>query len=180
MAKPTPLFSIAATTHLGAVAGKKTKKCFTGSRYSYCDNDINNWLPADQPNSGDCVITTLAFSRSWIFVEAAQAVLGDTTMTDIIALGNELIRRGHTLTLSQDEEMVEKTEAGEKTEMRVDGYGNFSFVETGDPKNPVSVGSVYRVGRAWRAFVARLGSGGRWYADYRFLVRNLDTLKLGI
>lgn len=177
-AKPIQLFSVFATTPLDAVAGKPTKKCFTDSRWGYRDPDFDNWLRADQFDADACVITTLAPSRSWTFVEAAQAVLGDANTTDTVALGNELIRRGHPLTLPQDEEMVEKTENGVKTGMSVDAYGNFCFVETGNPENPVSVARVHRDDPRWRADVGRLGNGSRWYAGHRLLVRNLDASKL--
>lgn len=179
-AKPTPLFSTVATTELGAVAGKKTKKCFVDiSRYTYRDAGFDDWLPANQPNADACVITTLAPSREWTFAEAAAAVLVVPADTPIKTLGELLIKRGHTITLPQDEEMMEKTENGEKIEMRVNGYGNFCFVETGDPKNPVSVGHVYRGERAWHAYVHSLGDGNRWRASHRLLVRNLDASKLG-
>ena len=180
--KHVPLFSVVATTNLGAVVGKKTKKCFTGSRWVYHDSDFDNWLPSDQPKTDACAITTLASARNWTFIEAAVAILGIIGIdgsTNIATIGKLLIENGHTITLAQAEEMVERTESGEETKMRTDGYGNFFFVETGDSKDPVSVGSVSRDGRDWDAVVDPLGGGVcRWRADYRLLVRNLDTLKL--
>ena len=173
--RQSSLFSIAATTPLDAVAGKKTNQCFPiGERYAYRDNDFDNWLPANQPNADACVITTLVATESWTFAEAAARVLGIGAGTSILMLGDALIQNGHTMTLAQVEEMVEKTENGVKTEMRVDGYGNFFFVETEDPKNPVSVGNVVRDGRDWGARVRRLARGYRWRADIRLLVRNLE------
>ncbi len=172
--KPTPLFSVIATTNLGAVAGKKTKQCFTGSRYVYRDADFDNWLPANQSNADACVVSTLGFAESWTFAEAAAKLLGIGADSGVKLLGTALIENGHTMTLAQAEEMVEKTERVEKTGMRTDGYGNFFFVETGDTKNPVSVGRVYRVERVWFAFVLRLDDGSRWYALRRLLVRNLS------
>ncbi|MFA5942240.1 MAG: hypothetical protein WC798_01020 [Candidatus Paceibacterota bacterium] len=180
-AKHDPLFSVSATTSLAAIKEKKTKKCFTGSRWTYRDSDFDNWLPADQPNADACTITTLAPSREWTFIEAAVAVLGIIgidTNTDVATIGEYLIKQGHTMTLAEAEEMVEKTEKSEETGMRTDGYGNFFFIETGNPKNPVSVGYVSRDGRGWGAGVRSLGRGYRWSADYRLLVRNLDTQKL--
>ena len=171
------LFSVIAATQLGAIDGKKTKKCFTGSRWAYRDSDIDNWIQRDQPNSDACVISTLAPARNWTFVEAAAAILGIGAGTDTVPLGKLLIEHCHTITLAQAEEMVEKTERGEEIGMRADGYGNFFFVETGS-KDPVSVGDVRRDGRGWEARVARLGRDARWYADSRLLVRNLDSSKL--
>jgi hypothetical protein len=179
--KPTSWLSIVATTPLGAVKGKPTKKCFVvGKRYYYRDDDFDNWLPASQSNAGACVITTLAPSHNWTFAEAAAAILGIGAGSGIVLLGNALIENGHTVTLPQGEEMVEKTENGVETGMRTDGYGDFCFTETGDPKNPVSVAGVFRDGPRWHALVSRLDYGFRWYAAYRLLVRNLDTSKLGL
>lgn len=173
------LFSVIATTSLGAVAGKLTANCFASPQYVYRDADFDNWLSANQPDASACVISTLAFSKSWTFVEAAAKVLGIRDSTDVVLLGNALIAGGHTMTLPQGEEMVEATERGENTGMRIDGYGNFFLVETGDPKNPVSVGYVDRVGHAWNAYVFTLGYGCRRDAGHRLLVRNLsDASKL--
>ncbi len=180
-AKPITFLSIVATTNLDAVAGKKTKKCFVvGNRYYYRDADFDNWLPANQLGADACVITTLAPAKDWKFAEAAAAILGVGAGTNIVLLGNLLIEHGHTMTLPQGEELVDKTERGEKTGMRTDGWGNWFFVETGDPKNPVSVGHVLRDSRGWCAHVRSLDYGYRWNADPRILVRNLDTSKLGL
>lgn len=175
-----PLFSIVATINLGTVGGKKTKKFFTGPRWVYRDSDFDNWLPADQPKSAACIITTLALSRNWTFAEAAVALLGIIGIdvdSDVATIGNLLIKQGHTMTLAQAEGIVEKTERGEKTEMRTDGYGNFFFVETGDPKKPVSVGYVNRGERDWYAHIRRLGRDNSWDVGNRLLVRNLDASK---
>jgi len=173
-----PLLSIVATTHLGATNSKKTSKCFTGQPWSYRDGDFDNWLQKDQPNADTGVISTLAVSRTWLFAEAARALPGVEQTVDIAALGRSLIACGYTMTLVQAEEMVETTERGEKTGMRTNRYGNFFFVETGNPNDPVSVGFVHRDRRVWDASLGRLGR--RWYADNRLLVRNLDASKLGL
>lgn len=178
--KHISLLSVVATTNLGAVAGKKTKQCFPiGSRYAYRDGDLDNWLPANQPKTDPCVIAIFAPAKDWTFAEAASTVLGIGAGTDIVLLGKLLIGHGHTMTLPQAEEMVGKTDDNEKTGMHTDGYGNFFFVETGDPKNPVSVGYVFRGSLDWYAFVVSLAGGRRWSAGDRLLVRNLsDTSKL--
>ena len=171
------LFSVIATTRFGTVTGKKTKKCFIGSRYVYRDSDFDGWLPKNQPDVDACIITTLAPIKDWTFAEAAAAILDIGVGTDIALMGKLLIEHGHTITLPQVEEMVEKTERNEKTGIRIDGWGNFFFVENED--GTVSVGFVIRGERAWRADVFRLGRGPRWGADGRLLVRNLDASKLG-
>lgn len=173
------LFSVIATMNLGAVAGKKTRKCFVGNRWYYRDGDFDNWLPANQPNAEACAITVLGLSRDWTFAEAAAAVLGIGTDTSIQLLGKALIENGLTMTLAQAEEMVEATERGGNTGIRTNGLGNFFFVETGDPKDPVSVGYVHRAEHDWNARLDRLGGGRRWRAGRRLLLRNLATSRLG-
>src|SRR3989344_3038354 len=167
-------FSVGATTQLNNIVGKKTKRCFVDSRWAYRDSDLDSSLPIQQPNAPACTISTLAPTKSWTFVEGAAAILGIGASTDSVLLGTALIENGYTMTLVQAEEMVKKTERHEKTKMRVDGYGNFFFVETGDEENPVSVGCVFRDERVWRAYVFRLGHGSRWHADIRLLLRNLN------
>lgn len=177
-AKSIPLFSVIAETNLDALGKKRTKECFPKPRYAYRDNNFDNWLPVNQPKTDKCVIATLACTKDWTFAEAAAKVLGVGAGTSSKLLGKALIENGHTVTLVQAEEMVNKTEDGEETGMRTDGYGNFFFVETGDEDNPVSVGFVNRGGRDWGADVDSLDDGFRWYADRRLLVRNLDASKL--
>lgn len=170
-----PLFAVIATTEQGEISEKATKRCFAG--YTYRDDDLDRWLGAMQPASEAGVITTLGFKKGWLFAEAARALTGVEQAADMAALGRSLIENGYTMTLAQAEDMVERAKRGEQTGMRTDGYGNFFFVETGDPKNPVSVGHVFRYD-GWDAHVQRLGGDGRWGAGNRFLVRNLDASKL--
>ncbi len=104
----------------------------------------------------------------------------DVEETDTVKVGNQIIALGYTMTPQQHQEMVEKAERGEDTGMQTNGYSNFCIVETGDPKNPVSVVDASRGGPGWGAGVRRLGYGLRWYAGRRLLVRNLDASKLGL
>ena len=176
--KQPPFLSVIATTKLAAIAGKKTKQCFTGDRWYHCDSDFDGWLPKDQPDAAASDIATLAFAKEWTFAEAATKILGLGAGTSIQLLGKALIENGHTMTLAQAEELVEAIERGEQTGLRIDGWGNFFFVETGNEDNPVSVGGVHRDVRDWDANVDRLGRGYRWSADDCLLVRNLDASKL--
>lgn len=173
-----PLFTVSATTPLDTVSAKAQSKCFVGDRWHKngrdSDFDVGRYFKKDQPNAVACTITTIAFKRQWRFVEFAVAILGDEWKgKSVKELGNEIIRRGFPLTNAQAEAMVEKTEAGEKTDMCTNSYGNFYFTETGDTENPVAVAGVDRGGRLWSAFVDRLGRGLGWSAGSRFLLRNL-------
>jgi hypothetical protein len=181
-AKAPKLFSSASTYALGAVSGKKTKKCFTGKFWYYRDNDFDNWLSADQPNAIACTVTVLTPMKDWTFVEAAVSVLNVSPDTPVVTLGKLLIERGHTMPLTKLEAMAEATERGEKTGMVTNGWGNFAFVETGNENNPVSVGCVLRSGvdRHWSAGVFGLSHVFRWFAGVRLLVCNLDPSKLGL
>lgn len=176
--KATALLSVAATIELAVVAGKPTKKCFTGSRYAYRDSDFDGCLPKEQPETVACTITTLTPSRDATFAQWAAFVLGVPADTSIEKLAALLKERGHTMTLAQAEAMVEATESKSgNTGMRTDGWANWFFVENKD--GSVSVAFVVRDVSGWFASVDRLGLGLRWYADFRLLVRNLDASKLG-
>lgn len=174
--KPKSPFSLVATTRLDAVVGKETVRCFTPPQYaSHRDKDFAEWLLANQPDEVPCMVQSIELSKDWTFAEAAAAILGVTEDASRGLLALLLIKGGHTLTLTQVEEMVELTERGEKTGLRIDGFANFFFVETGDERNPVSVGRVGRGDREWGASVRRLSRGTRWRTVHRLLVRNLGA-----
>ena len=177
MEQKVPLFSISTITNLGSVDGKKTKRCFIGDRWCHRDKNFDNLLGETQPSTGPCTIATLVFSQEWTFVETAATILGIGVDTDAKLLGQLLIKRGHTITLPQSEEMMEKTNRGEKTDMCTDGYGNFFFVETGNQENPVSLGRVYGEERAWFADIGMISHDRRWFAASRLLLRNPEALK---
>ena len=121
-----------------------------------------------------CIISTLGSTKDLSFAEIAAKVLGVGVNSSIRFLGTALIENGHTMTQAQAEEMVERTERGEKTRMRTDGYEKFFFVETGNPENPVRIDSVSRLGLGGGSL--KLGHTCRVF--YRLFVRNLDTSKL--
>jgi len=178
--KQASFFSIIASTALGAVAGKPTKKCFAGSYYAYRDTDFDRWLPADQLQATPCEITTLASAKDATFAQWVSTILGVSASTPTKTLGSLLIERSHAMTLVQADNVVGRTENGEATGMQTNGYANFFFVETGNEDDPVSVARVRRYDSRWNAYVDGLGDVIRWSAGGRILVRNLDASKLGL
>ena len=179
VAPEPPWLSVIATTPLDAVAGKSTKKCFVDQRrWVPRDADFDNLLSAEQPDTGPCVVSTIDSTKLWTFVEVAAKIVGLGAGTSVKLLGQALIKGGHTISLPQGEQMVELTETGVKTGMRVDGWSNCAFLETGDEENPIAVAYVYCDDPQWDADVHSLGDGGRWRAGRRLLVRNLDASKL--
>ncbi|MDR3547758.1 MAG: hypothetical protein P4M11_05755 [Candidatus Pacebacteria bacterium] len=184
MAKAPRLFSSASTYPQRAVAGKKTKKCFTGNLWGHRDSDFDRWLSADQPDADAGAVTVLTPEKDWTFAEAAVSVLNVSPDTPILVLAKLLIKRGHTMPLTRVEAMAEATERGEKTSMVTNNWGNFAFIDNGDPggENPVSVAHVVRYddARPWSAYVYVLADSNRWIAGYRLMVCNLDPSKLGL
>jgi hypothetical protein len=172
-----PLFTISTTFHLAAVPAKRQKDCFADKkRWSYRDGCLDSYFKKDQDEAGDCDVAIAIFHKEWHFREFAAAVLGaEWAAKSLKEIGEEIIRRGLTLTCAQAEAMVEATERGEKTDMRTDGYANFYFTETGDVENPVAVGVVLRDDPRWDAYAYRLGDGNRWLVELRFLLRNLKV-----
>ncbi|MFI5260476.1 MAG: hypothetical protein ACHQU0_01615 [Candidatus Paceibacteria bacterium] len=174
-----PFLSIIARSQLLEIESKETSKCLVGSRYGSRDSDINRWLPVSQPKVGACVISTLELSSDWTFAEVAAKVLGFGVHSSKKLMGQILIDQAHIMTLPQAEEMVEMTERDGDTSMRIDGYGNFFFVETGSEDDPVS---VVRVGRKdssrWYTRVYKIGDKCRRRHGPCFLIPNLDASKL--
>ncbi|MBI2030466.1 hypothetical protein HYT05_02485 [Candidatus Kaiserbacteria bacterium] len=180
MSEKQTLFSVIAMTPFDAIAGKKTAECFSGGIWGNRDSDFDTLLPADQPEAGLAVVSTLEPSRDWTFAEAAATVLGVPVNTPSKMLGTLLIERCHTVTLPQVELMASAAERGVQNGLRTNGYGNFFFVETINPEKPVAVGHVYRyrAGSAWHTSINGLGRGSAWRFDCRLLVRNVDISKL--
>jgi hypothetical protein len=153
-----------------ATPDKKTKDCFLESRYYYRDDNLDGWLPEVQPMGKAGQFTARELEKELNFKEIAQVILGvDKTPLDDLAKG--LIEKGHTVVLSQIEVLIERTDSGENTGIRTDGYANFFFVE--NKEGGVSVVNVRRyVGRRWGVYVVHFVSDSRWYVEYRFFFRN--------
>lgn len=123
-------------------------------------------------------ITVLTPSKAGTFVEwfsAALNVPADTSSAQSIA--KLLIDRGHLVSEPQIKEMKKRTDRGEPTGMRTDGWGNWFPRKNG---NSVSVGSVTRDRLRWYGHDCDLASSRRWDAENRILLCNLDPSKLGL
>lgn len=175
-----PLFSVIAATEQGFIRVAETKTCFVD--YTWRDFDFDDRLPAEQPKSDPCVITTLGLKKDWLIIEAARALPGIEQTADIAALGRSLIANGYTMSLAQAEDMVERTKRGEPTGVNNVGSGNFFFVETSDESKPVAVAYVLRQHpdrpSSWGAFFHELDFDNCWNVGHCLLVRNLDASKL--
>ncbi len=155
-----------------------TSACFTSS--IWCDRDVrfDGWLRPRQPERDAQLVTLMKARKDSTFVEFAQAVLGVTTVA-VRELGNLLVERGHTLTLTQVERLVEGIEEHKDNVFSVDGYASFFFVQTEDEEVPVVVGIVTRYGvRNWKASISRLDRDTRWDTSCRFLLCNAANSKL--
>lgn len=172
-------FLVVATTRLGAIGAKQTKKCFTGNRWGsgVANMYLQYQLPVIQRRVVACDIATLAPSHKWTFAEAAAAVLGVSASIGLELLGKLLIKYGHTLTLAQLEEMAESTKAtmsDQYENMRIDGYANFAFVKSDGKYDPVLVASVYKLGNLhWSTDANKLDNHKYRSTDSRLIVRNL-------
>lgn len=131
------LFSVVGTTILDQTDGKPMEKCFIGPRWAPRNKNYDGLVTGSRANA--CVITALAPLRDWSFVTIAAFILGKNWNISTLDIGNLLIKSGYTAVPAQAEKLVEATDKHGTTGMCVDGYNNFLFVETGDPKDPVAV-----------------------------------------
>jgi hypothetical protein len=158
-----------------------TNECLTGSIWGYRNLLFDTLLSKHQKATKTGTAAALATTREWRLIKAARAILGVTT-NDVKKLGNLLIKGGYTLTLKQVQDLVERTEAGEATGLKTDGYANFFFVETGNEDEPVLVGIVdHRHVRdviCWDANIDHLDGGRYWSVERRLLLGNMDALRL--
>lgn len=172
---PNGLFSITDTRKQSALKSKLTNECFvpTWAGWAYGNHGkFDGLLPVNQPETGSCVITTLAASRSWTLTEGASSVLGIDTM-DVMFLSKLLIKRGHTMTLTQAEAVT-----GGKSNLH-----DYFFVETGNRKRPVIAGCISQLDYCDTRYASPVR---RDWDDYilpacsRLIIPNLDTAKLGL
>ncbi|MDO8567011.1 MAG: hypothetical protein Q7R58_02570 [bacterium] len=172
------ILSVVATTHLDAIVGKQTSQCFVGWQWGGRDDSFDNWLPANQPEVGSCIISALVHLGKWTLEESVRTILNVDETADIALLGTLLIERDYTMVLPQAEEMVKKTDSSEKTGVRFSGHGTFFFVQKKKGhvgRNPVLVGSVYRYQARNSVWVPRsrsLDDPHFWDAERRILVPN--------
>lgn len=163
------ILTLVKTITTPATAGKKTADCFTNSsRYYYRDNDLDTWLPEDQPEQAESKFSVHQLSRPATFKQAVESFLGQSG--DIETLSRLLKERGCTTTLPTIESFIERQESGEDVGLRTDGWWNFFFVENED--GSVSVVYASRFDRRWGVDVDRLDNDGVWDADHRFFFRN--------
>ncbi len=154
---------------LHSSAEKATKKCFTNtSQYYHRDGDLDNWFPKNQPAQDEKKFSVRELTESATFLEMVGNILG--TAGDVVTFSRLLIEAGHTMTLPEIEDLIERQEKGEDVGLRTNGYDNFFFVENTD--KTVSVVFVYRGGEQWYVYVSRLDRAYRWVAGYRLFLRN--------
>lgn len=92
--------------------------------------------------SDGSTITVLTPTRAATFVEWFTAATGMPADTPIDTLAKLLKEHGHLINPTQVEEMKKRTDRGEPTGMRTDGWGNWFPRQDGDS---VSVGYAFRV-----------------------------------
>jgi hypothetical protein len=168
------ILALVKTITTPAVVGKKTKDCFTNkSRYAYRDSDLDNWLPQNQPGQSEGKFSVQNLTRGATFKQVVESFVGAAgEISDLTP-----ILRHHITTLPTIESLIERQEAGEDVGLRMDGWGNFFFVE--DAEGGLSVVLVNRLGYGrWHVNVRRLDRGVVWHGGRRFFFRNTDTVSL--
>ncbi|MFA6273216.1 MAG: hypothetical protein WC673_01865 [Candidatus Paceibacterota bacterium] len=157
------------TIPVSAIGAKPTTDCFTNqSRYYYRDGDLDRYLPKVQPDQPESKFAVCELTEASTFKQMVENILG--VQGDINTLSKLLKEHGHTTTLPTIEALIERQENGEDVGLLTNGYANFFFVENED--GSVSVVAVDRGGGQWDVYQRSLGRGHRWFAVYRFFLRN--------
>ncbi|MFM2330552.1 MAG: hypothetical protein RLZZ26_59 [Candidatus Parcubacteria bacterium] len=173
--------SVIGVTQLGPLPEKSTLHCFTAQYYAYRAAEIRAWLPAVQSSVAASVVTSLAFSSEWTFMDVAHSLPGIENTTNIVALSRSLVLRGYTVSLTQVEEMIEIAERSDSQNTHLctrDCWINCFFVDTGESRAPIAVLDVSHGRRGWYARISKLDSEESWEVENRFHIGNLNISKL--
>jgi hypothetical protein len=162
------ILSFVKTVSFPEIAGKKTGKCFICKIFGYRDNDLDNWLPKNQPNQPEGKFSVQQLAKGSTFKKVVESFLGVTG--DINFLAKTLKEQNHTTTLPVVESLIERQESGEDVGLLTNGWGNFFFVE--DKDGSVSVVNARRFGGQWSVRVCRLAYVCEWRGGARFFFRN--------
>lgn len=192
-AKRKPLLTVVATTNLGAIASKETAACCTRLCYDeHRYDELNRRLDKVQLHTKGCTISTCAPAvRGWTWVEAAWSLPNiRQNATSITRLDRALLIYGYTITLSQIEDLIERTERGENTGLGGKVTNAFCFMQQRNGGDTVVVGEIMHnnLSGSWGINI----TGFDFYAldrspqynsqfldiDYRLLIPNLDASKL--
>ncbi len=174
---PSPL-PIAATTNLDGTRQKLTRNCFRSKCWTvYRDTNLDRLLPLAQKATPACAVTTFAPGGGMTLSEWARCVLGKSPGFGLARMATSLVRLRYVMTLTQVEKLVEATECGVETGIRIDGHGTYFYVETGLSQDPVMIGAVNRLPTIWHGMLIPFDYGGAWFAGYRLLVPNYPTPK---
>ncbi len=178
----TSLFvSVVALTKLGAVAGKKTIDCFSGTPFSRRrDPNITRWLPRNQSDAGACTIATAASSGDATYMEWTAAFLGVPANTSLGIIYGHLKERHHILTLPQLEKMAQSAWPDSNASMVDDGWSNFGFVENTD--GSISVVDLQRDGSRswWKNYIYNFDYPVDWTPSVRYLIPNICNSMPGL
>ena len=170
----SPLIRVIQMTKLPAMCRVSTDKCLLPPRFMYRDINLVTLLPEFQPEADACTIATLSPVGNVTIPKYAAAILRipeDTPHKDI----EDLLKiRGHTLLLTQLDEMVARTDLKMSTKMLTNGHANFCFLENRDGSVSMAfVRYLYRDG--WYAKkLLRFDDGNFLNVSHRILVSNLD------
>lgn len=158
-----------ATSKIEATEEYLTTDCFKSKNIRYRDSDFDNYLRNDMPTVGGGEFSVYSWEKPITFKQMVQALL-NTKVEDFSVLEKQLIAGGHTFSLKQIENILERTDNGEDLGLVKDGWSNLFFIHDRDGK--VVVGSArLREGR-WSADVYRFGLDDAWLAERRVSFRN--------
>lgn len=169
----SPLIRVIQTTELPAMCRMSTSKCLSFPRFRYRDTNFTS-LPEFQSEVDGCIIATLSPLENITILKYAAAILRIPAETSQKRIEDLLKIRGHTLLLTQLDEMVARTDAKFLTKMLTNGHANFCFLENKD--GSVSVGFVYyRYYDGWYARkILKFDDRDSLSVSHRVLIRNLD------
>lgn len=141
------LRSLSTTLTIPAQPECTVANCFTDKKVFACrDGDFDNLLPVTLPASKGVKVAGVELTKT-------------TTEADLIKIGKPLTNP------LQIEDLILRTEKGEKTGLITNGYANIFFLQVG---SSVFAVCAYRYADGWHVHLYHFYAGHEWYAEHRF------------
>ncbi len=158
---------------LDAVAAKETSECFASpaERYGKRNLNLDQWTTKCQEATRTCVISVVVPCITTTHLRWGAGLLG-LRKNIPGGFGSLLLDRGYTLTLSQVEKLIERTEkaGAESTGLSINSSTHFFTKIKKEINGGIAIGKLVRSNREWNIWIGTFGYSGLLWNHDQFLL----------